>query len=76
MFFSNNEEKKPNGMKHIFDVHNDNEEIRSDPKTSEIIYGLVKSLLDNYEKKKETHKDEHNLVFNYIYSFSYYLSRL
>ena len=51
-FFFNNEDNKPNGMRHIFDENSDNEEIRSDVKTSEIIYGFVKSFLDNYEKKK------------------------
>ena len=29
-FFSNNQDTKPNGMRQIFDVHSDNEEIRSD----------------------------------------------
>ena len=51
-FFFNNEDNKPNGMRYIFDENSDNEEIRSDVKTSEIIYGFVKSFLDNYEKKK------------------------
>ena len=52
MLFFNNEDNKPNGMRHIFDENSGNEEIRSDVKTSEIIYGFVKSFLDNYEKKK------------------------
>ena len=76
LFFSNNQDTKPNGMRQIFDVHSDNEEIRSDEKTSEIIYGFIKSLLDNYQKKKETDKHEYNLVFNNIYSCFYYVCRL
>lgn len=45
--FPCNEEIKPEGMRHIFDVYSDSEEIRSDVETSEIIYKLVKSFLDN-----------------------------
>lgn len=66
-----NEETKPDGKRHIFDVHSDSEEIRSDVETSKIIYGLVKYLLDNYKKKK----DECNLVFNYVLFIFYYVYR-
>ena len=47
------------------------EEIKSDTDTNEITYQLVKTLIYNYEDMIETSDNEHNLVFNYICSFSY-----
>ena len=69
-FFNCSKEIKPIGKSYIYEVSSNVEEIKFDTDTNEITYQLAKTLIYNYEGMKETSDNEHDLVFNYICSFS------
>ena len=61
---------KPIGKSYIYEVSSNVKEIKCDTDTNAITYQLVKTLICNYESMRETSDNEHDLVFNYICSFS------
>ena len=58
---------KPIGKSYIFEVSSNVEKIKFDTDTNKVTCKLVKTLLVNYEDRKETSDDdEYDLMFNYI----------
>ena len=69
-------EIKPIGKSYIDEVSSNVEEIKYNTYTNEITYQLVKTLIYDYEGMKETSDNEHDLVFNYICSFSCHVYKM
>ena len=60
-------EIKSIGKSYIFEVSSNVEKIKFDIDTNKVTCKLVKTLLVNYEDRKETSDDdEYDLMFNYI----------
>ena len=60
-------EIKSIGKSYIFEVSSNVEKIKFDTDTNKVTCKLVKTLLVNYEDRKETSDDdEYDLMFNYI----------
>ena len=74
--FNCSKEIKPIGKSYIHEVSSNVEEIKFDTDTNEITYQLAKTLIYNYEGMKETSDNEHDLVFNYICSFSCHVYKM
>ena len=74
--FNCSKEIKPIGKSYIHEVSSNVEEIKFDTDTNEITYQLAKTLIYNYEGMKETSDNEHDLVFNYICSFSRHVYKI
>ena len=74
--FHCSEEIKPIGKSYIYEVSSNVGEIKSDTDTNEITYQLVKTLIYNYKNMIETSDNEHDLVFNYICSFSCHVYKI
>ena len=68
--FHCSKEIKPIGKSYIYEVSSNVEKIKFDTDSNEVTYQLVKTLLSDYEETKEAPDNEHDLVFNYICSFS------
>ena len=68
--FNCSKEIKPTGKSYIYEMFSNVKEIKFDTDTNEITYELVKTLIYNYEGMRETSDNEHDLVLNYICSFS------
>ena len=68
--FNCSKEIKPIGKSYVYEVSSNVQEIKFDTDTNKITYQHVKTLIYNYEDMKETSDNEHDLVFNYICSFS------
>ena len=51
----------------------DNEEIRSGNETSDIINGLLKSFLNNYQNEEKILRNRSNFVFESADSLSYHI---
>ena len=75
-FFNCSKEIKPIGKSYIYEVSGNVEEIKSDTDTNAVTYQLVKTLLYCYEDMKEASDNEHDLVFNYICSFSCHVDKI
>ena len=75
--FNCSKEIKPIGKSYNYEVSSNVEEIKFDTEiTNEITDQLLKTLLSNYEDMIETSGNAHDLVFNYIYSFSCHLYKI
>ena len=63
------------GENRTFFVRSDNEEIRSGNETGDIINGLLKSFLSNYQNKQKILRNRSNFVFESVDSLSYYIHK-
>ena len=60
----------------LFFVRSDNEEIRSDNETVEIINWLLKSFLSNYQNEKKILRKGSDFVFESVDSLSYHIHKI
>ena len=74
--FNCSEEIRPIEKRYIYEVSSNVEEIKFDTDTNEITYQLVKALIYNYQGVKETSDNEHDLVFDFICSFSCHVYKM
>ena len=60
----------------LFFVRSDNEEIRSGNETDDIINGLLKSFLSNYQNDEKILRNGSNFVFESVDSLSYHIHKI